>query len=196
MRGETLRAIIHDTARSLIHHGFNRLIFVNGHTSNTKVTDQVFRNLRYETGALLAMFKPYGERYLGHDRGPDGELAGGDRRLARQRAGDLDHAGLQRRQREDGPRRRHPRAGTGLDASRRSRRTTPADVEFKGYEYFYFPMEHNEIAPHGVIGNPMRATAEKGEEIFERFSDHLAAAVEELKKVKVDIRNRRYVQKA
>ena len=61
----TLLAIIHDTARCLIHHGFNRLIFVNGHTSNTKVTDPVFRNLRYETGALLAMFKPYGERYLG-----------------------------------------------------------------------------------------------------------------------------------
>ena len=70
------------------------------------------------------------------------------------------------------------------------------DVEFQGYEYFYFPMEHQEMAPHGVIGNPMRATAEKGEQIFERFSDHLAAAVEELKKVKVEIRNRKYIQKA
>ena len=70
------------------------------------------------------------------------------------------------------------------------------DVEFQGYEYFYFPMEHQEMAPHGVIGNPFRATAEKGEQIFERFSDHLAAAVEELKKVKVEIRNRKYVQKA
>jgi len=26
-----------------------------------------------------------------------------------------------------------------------------ADAAFKGYEYFYFPMEHNEFAPHGVI---------------------------------------------
>ena len=65
MRSGTLERLIHDTARSLIHHGFNRLIFVNGHTSNTKVTDPVMRNLRYETGALIAMFKPYGERYLG-----------------------------------------------------------------------------------------------------------------------------------
>src|SRR5262245_13672109 len=42
MRSHTLEAILHDTARCLIHHGFNRLIFVNGHTSNTKVTDPIF----------------------------------------------------------------------------------------------------------------------------------------------------------
>ena len=40
MRSHTLECLIHDTARSLIHHGFNRLIFVNGRTSNTKVTDR------------------------------------------------------------------------------------------------------------------------------------------------------------
>jgi creatinine amidohydrolase len=81
-----------------------------------------------------------------------------------------------------------PESFTKVDAS--------PDVSFEGYEYFYFPMEHQEMAPHGVIGNPFRATAEKGEQIFERFSDHLARAVEELKKVKVDIVGREYVLKA
>ena len=70
------------------------------------------------------------------------------------------------------------------------------DARFKGYEYFYFPMEHNEFAPDGVIGNPKRATAEKGEAIFDRFSTYLAEAVEEIRTIPVDIKSREYVLKA
>ena len=47
------------------------------------------------------------------------------------------------------------------------------DVEFDGYQYFVFPMDHGEFSRTGVIGNPMRATAEKGEEALNRFADHL-----------------------
>ena len=32
-----------DVARSLVHHGFNKIIFINGHGSNTKVVDPVLR---------------------------------------------------------------------------------------------------------------------------------------------------------
>ena len=70
------------------------------------------------------------------------------------------------------------------------------DAQYKGFEYFYFPMDHNEFADHGVIGNPLRATAEKGEQIFERFSSYLADAVAELRTVKVDIREREFRIKA
>lgn len=117
MRSQTLLAIIHDTARSLIHHGFNRLIFVNGHTSNTKVTDPVFRNLRYETGALVAMFKPYGERYLGLIEDLM-ENPRGDAGLACERAGDLDHARLPRSERAHGAGGRDASGVARLDARR------------------------------------------------------------------------------
>jgi len=36
IRSSTLLSLIHDVGRSLIHHGFNRLIFMNGHGSNVK----------------------------------------------------------------------------------------------------------------------------------------------------------------
>ena len=36
------------------------------------------------------------------------------------------------------------------------------DVEFDGYQYFVFPMDHAEFSRTGVIGNPMRATAGEG----------------------------------
>jgi len=65
VRSSTLLNLIHDVARSLIHHGFNRIIFINGHGSNVKVIDPVLRKLRYETGALIGFVKPYMENYVG-----------------------------------------------------------------------------------------------------------------------------------
>src|SRR5919198_4734331 len=65
VRAETLLNLLYDIARSLIHHGFNKLIFVNGHGSNVKVIDPLLRKIRYDTGALVAFYKPYAERYMG-----------------------------------------------------------------------------------------------------------------------------------
>src|SRR5260370_6499924 len=65
LRAGTLNAVLYDIARSLIHHGWNKLIFVNGHGSNVKVIDPVLRRIRYETGAMVALYKPYAERYIG-----------------------------------------------------------------------------------------------------------------------------------
>jgi creatinine amidohydrolase len=196
MRAGTVEAVIHDAARSLIHHGFNRLIFVNGHTSNTKVTDSVMRNLRYETGALIAMFKPYGERYLGliEDlmENPPEETPGwhaSEQETSIMLAYDADNVKMER----------------AVSATTHAPAWLPDafaksdgawDAQFKGYEYFYFPMDHNEFADRGVIGNPLRATADKGEQIFDRFSSYLAEAVAELRKVSVTIKQREFVLKA
>lgn len=55
IRSTTLLNLLYDVARSLIHHGFNRIIFINGHGSNVKVVDPILRKLRYETGALISL---------------------------------------------------------------------------------------------------------------------------------------------
>jgi creatinine amidohydrolase len=196
VRSTTLTSLMNDVARSLIHHGFNRLIFVNGHTSNTKVTDPILRNLRYETGALIAMFKPYGERYLGMIEdlmeNPPEETPGwhaSEQETSIMLAYRSDNVHMDRAVTATA------HAPTWLpDAFGKADGTW--DAQFQGYEYFYFPMDHNEFADRGVIGNPKRATADKGEQIFERFSTHLADAVAELRKVPVDIRNREFVLKA
>jgi creatinine amidohydrolase len=66
------------------------------------------------------------------------------------------------------------------------------DIQFEGHSYFSFPMEHHEFTDSGVIGNPERATKEKGEEAFRRFSEHVAKAVAELLTVKVDVHTREF----
>jgi creatinine amidohydrolase len=196
MRASTVCAVVHDTARSLIHHGFNRLIFVNGHTSNQKVLDPILRQLRYETGALIAVFKPYGERYLGiiedvMENTPE------------------ETAGWHASEEETSIMMAYRPANVHMDRAVDARAHAPSwlpeafqktdatwDAQFKGYEYFYFPMDHDEMADHGVIGNPFRASAEKGNEIFRRFAEYLAEAIVELRKAQVEVTSRRFVSKA
>jgi creatinine amidohydrolase len=66
------------------------------------------------------------------------------------------------------------------------------DTKFEGYEYFTFPMDHHEFVENGVIGNPLRATAAKGEEAFRRLSEHVARGVLELQSVPVSVHTRRF----
>jgi len=51
---QTLIAYGVDVCRSLAHHGFRRILIVNGHGSNTPFTDIIARLTVVETGALTA----------------------------------------------------------------------------------------------------------------------------------------------
>jgi len=64
-----------------------------------------------------------------------------------------------------------------------------------GYKHFTFPMDHHEFIESGTIGNPLRATAAKGEEAFRRYSDHVARGVLELMKVPAEVHNREFVNR-
>src|ERR671925_365555 len=66
------------------------------------------------------------------------------------------------------------------------------DVEFRGYQYFVFPMDHDEFSRTGVIGNPMTATAEKGDAALTRFADHLVAAIDEFRPLQAKVKRRAF----
>ncbi|MEP7291986.1 MAG: creatininase family protein [Chloroflexota bacterium] len=194
LRADTYMNVLYDIGRSLIHHGFNRLIFVNGHGSNVKVVDPVLRRLRYETGALIGYYKPYAERYIGMLKdvleGPVEETPGWH-------AGELETSQVLA----------HNPNLVRLDRAKTDKAHAPKwlgdawakkdgmpDAEFEGYQYFQFPFDHEEFTDSGVMGVPQRGTAEKGEIAFSRFSTHLIHAVEELEKVEVTIKNRDWTE--
>ncbi len=192
LRASTLNAVLYDIARSLIHHGWNKLVFVNGHGSNTKVLDPLLRRIKYETGAFVALYKPYAERYIGllSDllENPPEETPGWH-------ASELEPSQVLA----------HNPALVHMDRAAQDRAQVPAwlpesfikkdgapDVEFDGYQYFVFPMDHGEFSRTGVIGNPMTASAEKGEEALERFADHLVKAIDEFRPLQVNVRRRAF----
>ena len=191
LRASTVAALYLDVARSLVHHGFNKILFVNGHGSNMKVIEPVLRKLKYETGAWCGVYKPYAENYLGLLEGvlenPPAETPGWH-------ASELEtsqmmawNPALVRMDRAVVDATRTPPM---LPGSFMKRDGMP-DVEFRGYKYFVFPMDHREFSPTGCIGNPMRATAAKGEKAFALYVDHLVAALGEFEKVKVEVDARR-----
>jgi creatinine amidohydrolase len=192
LRASTLNEVLYDIARSLIHHGWNKLIFVNGHGSNVKVIDPVLRRIRYETGAMVALYKPYAERYIGMLKdvleNPLSETPGWH-------ASELETSQVMA----------HNSSLVRMDRAVDTRAHAPAwlpkgfakmdgapDVEFRGYQYFTFPMDHGEFTETGVIGNPFRSTAAKGEEALNRFARHLVEAIDEFRPLRFEIKNRAY----
>ncbi len=195
LRANTLLNLMNDVARSLIHHGFNRIIFINGHGSNVKVVDPVLRKLRYETGALISFVKPYMERYTGileglMENSPE-ETPGwhsSELETSQDMAWNPD---LVRMERAVDTRAHSP---AFLPDAFKKNDGLP-DTDFEGYEYFTFPMDHHEFVENGIIGNPMRATAEKGEESFRRLSEHVARGILELQKVPVTVHTREFIER-
>jgi creatinine amidohydrolase len=199
VRAETLLNLMYDIGRSLIHHGFDRLVFINGHGSNVKVVDPVLRKLRYETGALIGFVKPYMENYVGLMKGlmenPPEETPGwhaSELETSQMLARDvLDRTHYVRMDRAEKTLAHIPKF---LPKSFGKNDGMP-DVEFEGYKYFAFPMDHHEFIESGTIGNPLRATAEKGEKAFELFAEHTARGILELMKVPVEVHNREFVNR-
>jgi creatinine amidohydrolase len=191
-RASTLNEALYDICRSLIHHGWNKLIFVNGHGSNTKVIDPLLRRVKYETGAIVGLYKPYAERYIGMLEGllenPPDETPGWH-------ASELETSQVLA----------HNAELVHMDRAAEDRAQVPGwlpksfikqdgapDVEFQGYQYFVFPMDHNEFSRSGVIGNPLTATAEKGDEALNRFAHHLVAAIDEFRPLEAKVTRRAF----
>jgi creatinine amidohydrolase len=69
-------------------------------------------------------------------------------------------------------------------------------VKFRGSENIWVPMEHHEYCDTAVIGNPFRATREKGLAMFERMAEHLAAYVRQVRDFEVDISTSDFPERA
>ncbi len=192
VRHQVLEDVYYDIARSLVYHGFSRLVFVNNHGSNTKFIEPVLRRIRYDTGALVVLAKLYAERYLGlvddiMENPPEetpgwhsseletSEVMAYDDSLVR-----MDRAVDTRATKPEW----FPDSFVKLDGA--------PDVEFQGYQYFALPTDHSDFTATGIIGNPHRATVEKGEAALAGYAEHLAAALGEFQRVPVDVHTREW----
>ena len=195
IRSSTLQALMYDVARSLIHHGFNKILFINGHGSNVKVVDPVLRKVRYDTGAMVGFCIPYMERYTGLLEGlmenPKDETPGWH-------ASELETSQMLAHNPDIVRMDRAVKTQTNIPKwlpSSFGKKDGAPDIQFEGYSYFQFPMDHHEFTDSGVIGNPERATAAKGQEAFRRYAEHVAKAVQALAAVNVTIKNREFIDR-
>lgn len=192
----TWQNMMHDICRSLIHHGFNKIVIVIGHASNMKIIDPLMRSLKYETGALIAICKPFAENYFGiiEDivEGPPEENPGWH-------AGELETSQVlsvnEKSVRMDRAIKSGPTHTPSYLPKEFLKKDGTPSVEFEGYKYFVFPMEHREFSDTGLIGNPHRATKEKGLEVNKRFGEHLGRGLKALEKAKIKVHSREFVDR-
>lgn len=196
LAGETLRRVVYDVAKSLIYHGFNKVVFVTHHGSNSKVVDEVLRRIRYETGAFTCWYKTPTEREYsalkGIIEGLPEETPGwhsGEIETSTCLAYDetLVDMSLAVQDRTHAP----PWMGPAF-----SKRDGSGMVEFNETEQVWIPMEHHEYSDTSTIGNPFRGTKEKGLRYFEYSASHLAAFLEEVKKFPTKATNREFNNRA
>ena len=180
--GNTYRAVVYDMAMSMIYHGFNKIIFVTHHGSNSKVVDEVLRRLRYETGCFVCWYKTPTERAysLVGDifEGPPEETPGwhaGEVETSTAWAYNPDSMDMSKAKQD----RTHAPRWMG-DAF--SKHDGSGMVTFMGAENIWVPMEHHEYSDTATIGNPLRASKEKGEKYFVKAGQALANFIEEVKK--------------
>ncbi|MBW2030562.1 MAG: creatininase family protein [Deltaproteobacteria bacterium] len=196
--GRTYRAIVYELGMSMIYHGFNKLIFVSHHGSNTKVIDDVLRQLRYETGCFVCWYKTPTERtYSLIDdimEGPPEETPGwhaGELETSTVWAWDETLIDMDKAQQD----RTHAPKWMGPAFSKHD---GSDKVTFLGSENIWVPMEHHEYSDTATIGNPFRGTKEKGEKYFQISGEALAKFIEEVKKfdIKVPDEKREFANRA
>ena len=196
--GNTYRAVVYDLAMSCIFHGFNKMIFVTHHGSNSKVIDDILRRIRYETGAFVGWYKTPTERTMNliHDimEGPAVETPGwhaGELETSTAWAYRPSSVAMARAHQD----RTHAPKFMG---DKFTKHDGSGFVTFMGAESMWVPMEHHEYSDSAIIGNPLRSAKEKGEKYFERAGAALAALVEEVKKmdVQVPLEKRQFANRA
>ncbi len=196
VRAETWRNMMYDICHSLIHHGFNKIVMVVGHASNMKIIDPLMRSLKYDTGAVIVVSKLYAENYFGI---LEGLLEGPPEENPGWHAGELETSQVmavsEKSVRMDRAIKSGPtHAPSYLPKEMLKDDGTPSIV-FEGYRYFVVPMEHREFSDTGLIGNPHRATKEKGAEANKRFGEHLGRALKALEKVEVKVHHREFIKR-
>lgn len=173
-RFETLLAVLQDTVTSFRRHGFTHILLLNNHFPNEPAVEVVARELRATEGTLIASIIPHKlardlskDLYVGH---PDAVVHGSDPGTSLM----LHLVGEDMRM--DTAQKARARALQGLEIE------TPNSVKFQQSTVNIY-MDMQDMHPFGGTGDALFASPDKGETIFNRMVDFVAAFVEQFKQM-------------
>ena len=173
---ETLSRYVYEVSESLARAGFKKILFLSAHGgSNLGVLRELSFKLREEHGVLCAVIHVWGviSKMIppnfwgpGHRTGHGGEPTTSVMLHLKPDLVDMDKAQLKNLK----------NIGEGFTAK------SNGVHEFQGIAHSIF-LPAEEVQPSGFMGDPTRATAEKGKFLFEKAMNHLVDLVEAFKKV-------------
>jgi len=194
LRYETYVNLVYDVCRSLIHHGFNKIIVSLSHHGNLAAMSHVARKVRYETGALVIIFsgaviaqKAASQLFeVPPDEKRQKVRHGGERETSRilywnPDLVDLGHA-------------KSHKIETPPELPESLKALSHASIGYAEAE-FDLPLEFNEVTSIGTLGDPGQASAEKGRILLETVADYYSKAIQEIRKIPVHVKNREFVER-
>lgn len=199
VRWGTYVNLMADVAFSLIHDGFNKIIFATGHTGNLWPLDVVMRWVRAETGAFLATFRVESEVFA-HIKELSGMFDDPAEKFPWKHASEAEASAVmvydeslidKNKLTED-----FPHNPEWLPDCFNMGDGQPAQIHFRDYSKWNgaslvrTPTDFSEFSKTGMAGSPYSASKEKGEKLYEKLVNIFADFLEEIKKMNVTVTNR------
>jgi creatinine amidohydrolase len=186
--------LMYDIGRSLIFHGFKKIIYSTGHTSNAPTLDRVVRALKYETGAMAISYAADTEVFaeLCDD------LIDGKDQLPGWHAGEIETSGamlfcpdLVRIERAE---KVMPVTPEWMPQGSKKDSGSAFHFKYKNYPV-RMAFDQYEYSKNGIMGNPHLASKEKGEKIYTRMIDLFAEFIRSIKDVPVEIKKKDFSER-
>lgn len=177
VKSETLKELVRDVSCNLIRHGFKRIIFFSAHAGNIAALSELSGELREQTGALFAVLHIWGLiNQISPSIHPVPNVKGA-------------HGGepvasvmlyltpdLVDMKKAKWSSLKQPLEGMTSDSY--------SIHEFKKLKVT-IPLCTEEVTENGVMGDPTKATRERGEKLFRAVTDYLVEFVQNFKSMKI-----------
>ena len=194
LRDSTLFNVLYDIGRSLVYHGFKKIVYVTGHTSNDRTLDKVVRAIRLDTGALAIFYAGDTEVFATLCE----DLIDEPDPLAGWHAGEIETSGALLFAEEYVHMERAAAYTPVQPGWMKGDMVKEAGSGFR-FKYRGYPvgagLDQSEYSPVGIMGNPLKASREKGKAIYDRMTDLFADFLRDLKTVEVDIHTRDFLDR-
>lgn len=184
VREQVFIEYLRDVCRSLIANGWTKLILVNGHEGNIPAVWNVLRRIKYETGALC----------VGLDIGVlmktavDDIIENPPEELPSWHASEIETSLMLAVDEDmvnwDQAKAEYPHTPAQVEGSEKFNQDAgfSKTIKFDGYQVF-LPQENSDYSYSSTVGNPERATVEKGQKMLDRFIGITTDLANELKKL-------------
>jgi creatinine amidohydrolase len=170
LKMETLIAVLREYLTSLIHHGFRRFIFVNGHGGNAPAVDVVAREFKLKHDVDVAMVQIWKVvNSLAKDI-PD------LKENVFRHAGEFMTSLMLYLQPETVEMERAKVEYVKTNKQPFKAKSSLGPAEFKGVEISLYD-KAKRLTESGTMGDPLSATAKKGETIFHHITSYLIEMV-------------------
>lgn len=168
LSAETLTAVCRDIGRSVARSGFRKLAFVNGHGGQPQLLEMVARDIREETGLMVFPLFPY---RLGL---PEGVVSSPEEEAFGIHGGEVETSVVLALE----PRAVHmDRAEPGDDRVRK----LFGDLNYLSLEgALPTAWLTRDLSENGVIGDPRKASADRGERIVSHLAEALSRVFAEI----------------